>query len=45
MSSIFIIMIALLVAAWVIWFVIAFVRYILSGDYQVDQRLDNISRY
>ncbi len=44
MFSIFILMIALLVAAWAIWFLIAFLRYILSGDYQVDQRLDNISR-
>lgn len=45
MFNIFITGIALLVAAWAIWFVFAFVRYILSGDYQVDQRLDNISRH
>ncbi len=44
MFSIFIIMIALLVAAWAIWFVIAFLRYILSGDYQLDKRLKDISR-
>ncbi len=44
MFNIFITGIAMLVGAWAIWFVIAFVRYIRSGDYEVDQRLDNISR-
>ena len=44
MFNIFITGIALLTAAWAVWFLFAFVRYIRSGDYEVDRRLDNIGR-
>ena len=41
-------MIAILIATvfltWAIWFVIELIRYIVSGEYEVDQRLRNISR-
>ncbi len=35
---------ALLVLLWAIWFVIGFIRYIRSGDYDVDKRLQEVSR-
>ncbi len=44
MFTIFLTAIALLVAAWAVWFLVALVRYIRSGDYDVDRRLDNIGR-
>jgi hypothetical protein len=36
-------LIALLVLLWAIWFVIGFIRYIRSGDYDVDKRLQDVS--
>ncbi|MBI5954211.1 MAG: hypothetical protein HY865_21350 [Chloroflexi bacterium] len=35
---------AILVFGWAIWFVIELIRYIVSGEYEVDQRLRNIGR-
>lgn len=35
---------AILVFGWAIWFVIELIRYIISGEYEVDQRLRNIGR-
>ncbi len=35
---------AILVSGWAIWFVIELIRYIVSGEYEVDQRLRNIGR-
>lgn len=41
-------LIAILIAAaflgWAIWFVIELIRYIVTGEYEVDKRLRNISR-
>jgi hypothetical protein len=37
-------LLALLIVGWAVWFVIGFLRYVLSGDYDVDKRLENISR-
>jgi hypothetical protein len=37
-------LIALLVAGWALWFVIEFIRYILSGEYEMDKRLREIVR-
>jgi len=37
-------LIALLVLGWAVWFVVGLVRYVRSGDYDVDKRLQNISR-
>ena len=42
--NLFAALIALLVLGWAIWFVIALIRYVLSGDYDVDKRLDSISQ-
>ena len=38
------ILVAILVFGWAIWFVIELIRYIVTGEYEVDQRLRNISR-
>jgi hypothetical protein len=38
------ILVAILVFGWAIWFVIELIRYIVSGEYEVDQRLRNIGR-
>jgi len=38
------ILIALPILVWAVWFVIEFIRYIVSGEYEVDKRLRNISR-
>ena len=38
------ILIALAIFGWAIWFVIELIRYIVSGEYEVDQRLRNIGR-
>ena len=35
---------AILLYGWAIWFVIELIRYIISGEYEVDQRLRNIGR-
>ena len=42
--AIFAALIALLVLGWAVWFVIGLLRYVLSGDYEVDKRLDSISQ-
>ena len=36
--------IALLILGWTIWFVIELIRYIASGEYELDKRLRDISR-
>lgn len=43
-SSIFGTLIALLVLGWAIWFIIGLVRYVRSGDYDVDKRLQKVSQ-
>lgn len=35
---------AALLLGWAIWFVIELVRYIVTGEYEIDQRLKNIGR-
>ncbi len=30
--------------AWILWFLIAFMRYVASGQYELDQRLRSIAR-
>jgi hypothetical protein len=42
--NIFAVLIALLILGWAIWFLIGLIRYIRSGDYDVDKRLQNISQ-
>ena len=38
------ILIALLVLGWAVWFVIELVRYLASGEYAVDKRLESLTR-
>ena len=37
-------LIALIILGWAAWFVIEFVRYIATGEYETDKRLQDISR-
>ena len=36
--------IAALILGWAFWFVIEFIRYVLSGEYEMDKRLREISK-
>ncbi len=38
------ILIAMLVAGWAIWLVIEFIRYIFSGEYEMEKHLREISQ-
>ena len=38
------ILLAILILGWAIWFLIEFIRYVLSGEYEIDQRLRKIVR-
>jgi hypothetical protein len=38
------ILIIALFLSWATWFVIEFIRYFVTGEYEVDQRLRDISR-
>ncbi len=38
------ILIAAMLLGWAIWFVIELVRYLVTGEYEMDQRLKNIGR-
>ncbi len=35
---------ATLILIWAVWFVIRFIQYIASGEYEVDQRLRDICK-
>ena len=37
-------LLALGILGWGMWFVIEFVRYIATGDYETDKRLQDINR-
>ncbi len=38
------VLVALLILGWAVWFVIEFLRYTLSGEYEMDKRLRDICR-
>lgn len=38
------ILIGLVVLGWAVWFVVEFVRYTLSGEYEMDKRLRDICK-
>ena len=38
------ILIALGFLSWGVWFVIEFIRYLVTGEYETDKRLRNISQ-
>jgi hypothetical protein len=42
--TIFLFIVALLVLGWALWFVIEFIRYTISGEYEMDKRLRDIFR-
>lgn len=42
--SVIAILIAMLIAGWAIWFVIELIRYVSSGEYEIDKRLREISQ-
>ena len=42
--TILLVQIAILALAWFIWFLIEFIRYIISGEYEIDIRLNNFKR-
>ncbi len=42
--TILVISVAALILIWAVWFVIAMIRYIASGQYDVDKRLRDICR-
>ena len=44
MFTIFFILIALLILCWAFWFVMEFVRYIVTGEYEMDRRLKQFKR-
>lgn len=37
------IVIGILALGWAIWFVIELIRYVVSGDYEIDQRLRKVT--
>ena len=42
--TIFASIIATLFLIWAVWFIIRFIHYIASGEYEVDQRLRDICK-
>ena len=42
--DIFILMIALALLSWALWFLLEFLRYLLSGEYRIDKRLRDICK-
>jgi len=40
----FFLLIAALLLGWALWFLIELVRYIASGEYEMDQRLQAVRR-
>jgi hypothetical protein len=37
-------LIALVIFGWAIWFLFEFIRYVASGEYEIDKRLRDIHR-
>ena len=44
MFTVLTLLIAVPTLSWAIWFVIEFIRYVLSGEYEMDKRLREISQ-
>ena len=38
------ILVTLAISGWAIWFVIELIRYIVSGEYEMDKRLKDICK-
>jgi hypothetical protein len=37
-------LIALLIFGWALWFLFEFIRYVASGEYEIDERLREIHK-
>ena len=44
MFTIFFVLIVLLVASWAVWFAAELLRYLTSGEYEMDRRLQPFKR-
>ena len=44
MFTVLAILIAVPILSWAIWFVIELIRYVASGEYEIDKRLRDIGR-
>jgi len=42
--TIFMLVIALLILIWAVWFLLEFLRYLISGEYHIDKRLRDICK-
>ena len=42
--TIFAYIIATLILIWAIWFIVRFIQYVASGEYEMDQRLREICK-
>ncbi|HPO87270.1 MAG TPA: hypothetical protein PLN86_15625 [Candidatus Hydrogenedentes bacterium] len=42
--TIFLLVIALLILSWAVWFLLEFLRYLISGEYHIDKRLRDICK-
>jgi hypothetical protein len=36
--------VAILILIWAVWFIIRFIKYVSSGEYEMDQRLRDICK-
>lgn len=43
-QTLIIILIAILIGGWGLWFIAEFIRYLASGEYETDKRLRSIRR-
>ena len=44
MFSMISILIAILIGGWAVWFLFGVIRYIVSGDKEIDKRLRDVSQ-
>ena len=42
--TIFLLVIALALLCWALWFLLEFLRYLISGEYHIDKRLRDICK-
>ena len=40
----FAVLISILILVWAIWFIVRFIQYVGSGEYEMDQRLRDICK-
>jgi len=40
----FLLVIALFILSWAVWFVLEFLRYLISGEYEIHKRLRDICK-